>query len=157
MAEYSANAVQTVAPGESIVFTTTPVPCTRGFIRHREGSGNFLLSGWVPNQNRRRCCCNRVNQAQYLVDFGANISIPEDGTVGEISVAFSLDGSTLPDTTMTVTPAVVNEAFNVSRATNVGVWVGCCESLTIRNISDQTIQVENANVVFARPDLTLSY
>lgn len=157
MAEYSANALQLVNPGETVVFTTTPQPCNRGFIRHREGSGNFLLSGWVPNQNRRRCCCSRVRQANYLVDFGANISIPEGGTVGEISLAFSLDGSTLPDTTMTVTPAAVNEAFNVSRATNVGVWVGCCESFAIRNISDQAIQVENANVVFTRPDLTLSY
>jgi len=157
MAEYSANALQLVNPGESIVFTTTPQPCNRGFVRHREGSGNFLLSGWIPNQNRRRCCCNRVRQANYLVDFGANISIPEGGTVGEISVAFSLDGSTLPDTTMTVTPAAVDEAFNISRATNVGVWTGCCESLTIRNISDQAIQVENANVVITRPDLTLSY
>lgn len=158
MAEYSANAVQTVAPGEAIVFTTTVVPCNRGFIRHREGSGNFLLSGWLPNQNRRRCCCNRGNrQAQYLVDFGANISIPTDGTVGEISVAFSLDGSTLPDTTMTVTPAAVEEAFNVSRATNVGIWNGCCETVTVRNISDQPILVENANIVLTRPDLALSY
>lgn len=157
MAEYSANAVQTVNPGESIVFTATPVPCQRGFIRHREGSGNFLLSGWVPTQNRRRCCCRRVNQAQYLVDFGANISIPDGGTVGPISVAFSLDGSTMPDTTMTVTPAAVEEVFNVSRATNVGVWVGCCESLTVRNTSDQAILVENANIVLTRPDLALTY
>lgn len=158
MAEYSANAVQLVPPGESIVFTTTVVPCQRGFVRHREGSGNFLLSGWLPNLNRRRCCCCRRNaQANYLVDFGANISIPEGGTVGAISVAFALDGSTNPDTTMTVTPAAVDEYFNVSRATNVDIWAGCCESLTIRNTSDQTIQVSNANIVLSRPDLALSY
>ena len=47
MAEWTANAVQTVNPGETIVFTENPVPCTRGFVRHRDGSGNFLLAGKV--------------------------------------------------------------------------------------------------------------
>ena len=45
MAEYSANAVQTVNPGETIVFTEAPVPCTKGLVRHRDGTGNFLLAG----------------------------------------------------------------------------------------------------------------
>ena len=48
MAEFSANAVQTVNPGESIIFTDAPVPCNRGFVRHRDGTGNFLLAGKVP-------------------------------------------------------------------------------------------------------------
>ena len=143
MAEYSASAVQVVNPGESIVFDTVVVPCNRGFVRHRNGSGNFLLSGWVPNQNRRRCCCRGPRNANYFVDFGANISIPTGGTVDEIAIAFSLDGSTLPATTMRVTPAAVEEYFNVSRATNVDVWNGCCESFTVRNIGSQPIQVIN--------------
>lgn len=149
MAEYSANTVQIVNPGESIIFTDTPVPCKRGFVRHREGSGNFLLSGWTPN------CCRR-DGANYLVDFGANISIPTGGTVGEISVAISLDGSTVPATTMVVTPSAVDEYFNVSRAANINVWRGCCETITIRNTSDQAIQVQYANVIFTRPDLSVT-
>lgn len=152
MAEYSANAVQIVNPGESIVFTDTPVPCRRGFVRHREGSGNFLLSGWTP---AAPCRCNK--SANYLVDFGANISIPEGGTVGEISVAIALDGSTIPATQMIVTPAAVDDYFNVSRAVNVDIWRGCCETVTIRNTSDQPIQVQNANVIFSRPDLAVTY
>ena len=32
MAEYSNNAVQTVNPGESVVFTLADVPCDRGFV-----------------------------------------------------------------------------------------------------------------------------
>ena len=56
MAEYSANATQIVNPGETIVFTTTDIPCGRGFVRHRDGSGSFLLSGWVPRQIGCRCC-----------------------------------------------------------------------------------------------------
>jgi len=153
MAEYSANAVQTVNPGEAIVFTETPVPCNRGFVRHRDDTGSFLLSGYVPNT---RCCCNRAQSANYLVDFGANIAIPTGETVGPISVAIAIDGTTVPSTTMTVTPAAVEEFFNVSRAANVQIWRGCCETVSIRNTSNIPILVQNANVLFSRPDLAVT-
>lgn len=58
---------------------------------------------------------------------------------------------------MIVTPAAVNEYFNVSRAINVDVWRGCCETFTIRNTSSQPIQVQNANIIISRPDLTVTY
>ena len=154
MAEYSAVALQTVNPGETIVFTESPVPCERGFVRHRDGSGNFLLSGWLPQTYV--CNCKRKKSANYLVDFGANIAIPTGGTVGAISVAISIDGSTDQASTMIVTPAAVEEFFNVSRATNVDVWRGCCETVAIRNTSDQPILVQNANILFARPDLAIT-
>ena len=134
MAEYTANAVQTVNPGETIVFTESPVPCTRGFVRHRDETGNFLLSGYVPSNGG--CPCRRNNAATYLVDFGANIAIPTGGTVGAISVAITIDGSTIPASTMIVTPAAVEEYFNVSRAINAQIWRGCCETVSIRNTSD---------------------
>ena len=153
MAEYSSNAVQIVNPGEAIVFTEAPDPCRRGLVRHRDGTGTFMLNGWVPG----RSGCGRNRNANYLVDFGANISIPTGGTVGEISVAIQLDGTTIPASTMIVTPAAANDYFNVSRAINVSVWRGCCESIAIRNTSDQPIQVQNANVIFSRPDLWVSY
>lgn len=154
MAEYSNSTVQTVNPGESIIFTETPVPCTRGFVRHREGSGNFLLSGYVPYISG--CGCNRSNSALYLVDFGANIAVPTGGTVEAISVALTIDGSTLPASIMTVTPAAVEQYFNISRAINAEIWRGCCETVTIRNISEQPILVQNANIIFSRPDLIVS-
>ncbi len=153
MAEWTSVAAQTVNPGESIVFTENPDRCERGFVRSRDGSGNFLLSGWTPN--RRRCCC-QDNSARYNVDFGANIAIPTGGTPGEIAVAIALDGGTLSDSVMRVTPAAVEEYFNISREIGVPVWSGCCQTLSIRNISDQPILVQNASVVFSRPDLQLS-
>lgn len=156
MAEYSANTVQTVNPGETIIFTESPVPCTRGFIRHRDDTGNFLLSGYVPNSFNRGCCCNRKNSATYLVDFGANIAIPTGGTPEAISVAITIDGSTIPASTMIVTPAAVEQFFNVSCAINAQIWRGCCETIAIRNTSDQPILVQNANVIFSRPDLNVT-
>lgn len=141
MAEFSANAVQTVNPGETIVFTEAPVPCNKGFVRHRDGTGNFLLAG------RSNCPCRR--SVNYMVDFGANIAVPTGETVGEISVALAVDGATIPATTMEVTPAAVEEFFNVSRATNVQIFSGCCESFSIRNTSEIPILVENANIVIS--------
>lgn len=153
MAEYSNNAQQTVNPGESIIFTESPVPCNRGLVRHRDDTGSFLLSGYVPNSMNRGCCCNRANSANYLVDFGANIAIPTGGTVGAISVAVQIDGSTIPSSTMIVTPSAVEEFSNVSRAINVPIWRGCCENVSVINTSDQPILVQNSNIIFSRPDL----
>lgn len=155
MAEYSNNLVQTVNPGESVIFTESPLSCERGFVRHRDGTGDFLLSGWVPNQCRCSCC-NKNQSAVYLVDFGANIAIPTGGTVEAISVAITIDGSTVPASTMIVTPAAVEEYFNISRAVNVQVWKGCCSPVTIRNTSAQPILVQNANVIFSRPDINIT-
>ena len=153
MAEYSANAIQTINPGEAFVFTDTPMPCVRGFVRHRDGSGSFLLSGWTP----RKSCGYRSKSANYLVDFGANIAIPDGGTVEAISVAIAIDGATVPATQMTVTPAAVNEYFNVSRARGIDIWNGCCETVTFVNTSAQPILAQNANVIFSRPDLAVTY
>lgn len=151
--EYSNNAVQTVNPGESVIFTNSPVPCSRGLVRHRDDTGNFLLKG---NVRRSSCgCCPAT--ATYLVDFGANVAIPTGGTVGEIDLAVTVDGGTIPTTEMTVTPAAVEEFFNVSDATIIPIWRGCCQTLTVRNISDQPILVRNANIIFSRPDLNVTY
>lgn len=156
MAEYSTSADQIVAPGESILFDQTPVPCKRGFVRHREGAGNFLLSGWLPSRGCARC--SRNTSAVYSVNFGGNIAIPTTGTAGEISLALSLDGSTLPDSVMVVTPTATEAYFNVNTTTPVDIWRGCCETISVRNTSDQAIQVKaGASISLSRPDLVVSY
>lgn len=154
MAEWSNNNQQVVNPSETVIFTENPVPCRRGLIRHRDDTGNFLLVGFVPRQFG--CRCNRQQSANYLVDFGANIAIPTSGTVGAISLAITIDGATLPASTMTVTPAAVEEFFNVSRAINASIFAGCCESLSVRNTSSQPILVQNANIIISRPDLAIT-
>ena len=155
MAEYTASAVQTVNPGETVIFTEAPSPCRRNFVRHRDDTGNFLLAGWLPPSSNV-CPCMRARSAEYLVDFGADIAIPTGGAVGAISLAIAIDGSAIPASIMTVTPAAVEEYFNVSRAINAEVWRGCCETVSVRNVSDQPILVSNANIIFSRPDLVMS-
>lgn len=149
MAEYSTSTTQVVNPGESVIFDQAPVPCTRGFVRHRDESGNFLLSGASRCRNR---------SAQYSVSFGGNIAISTGGTAGEITAALALDGSTLADTVMAVTPAADEEYFNVSTTNIVEIWNGCCETITVRNTSDQAILVmAGAHISFSRPDLIPTY
>lgn len=155
MAEYSNNAVQTINPGETVIFTESPNPCERGLIRHRDGTGTFLLAGYVPPYSMG-CACNRNSTANYLIDFGANIAVPTGQTVDEISVAITVDGATVPASTMIVTPAAVEEYFNISRAINVDVFRNCCESIAVRNTSAIPILMQNANILFARPDLYVS-
>lgn len=145
MAEYSANAVQIVNPGESVIFTESPEPCNRGLVRHRDGTGNFLLSG------KSKCPCQRC--VNYNVATGANISIPTGGTVEAITIALTVDGATVPSSQMEVTPAAVEEYFNVSKVIDVPIWTGCCQTVTLRNTSAQPIQIKNANIDFTRPDL----
>ena len=91
MSEYSANLAQTVQPGQSVIFTDAPVPCTRGFVRHRDDTGSFLLSGYVFNTSGCNCC--KPKSAQYLISFSGNIAVPVGETVGEISLAITIDGS----------------------------------------------------------------
>ena len=152
MAESTAAAVQTVNPGESVIFPVMQVPCRRGLIRHRGETGSFLLSG-RPSVNVPcgcRCGCGPTSLV-YPVAFGANIAIPTGGTVEAISLAIAVDGATIPASEMIVTPAAVEEFWNVSRETNAEIWLGCCESLTVRNTSAQPILVQDANLVFGRP------
>lgn len=139
MAEFTANALQTVAIGQNVLFTETPVCCTRGFVVHREGAGIVTLRG-ITNQCR----------ARYKVSFGGNIAIPAGGTVGEISLAITINGEVVPSTTMIVTPAAVEEFFNVFSAIYIDVPRGCCYTLAVENTSTQAIDVQNANLIVER-------
>lgn len=157
MAEYSAIAQQTINPGEFVIFTTTVVPCNRGLIMHRENTGVFILSGWTPRMPCCQCGCCSGNGARYLARFDANIAIPSTGTAGEIQVALALEGVSLPETIMTVTPTATEAFFNVGKAITIPVFRGCCETFGVRNISDQPIIMSNANLILSRPDLTVTY
>lgn len=138
MAEFTNVAPQTVLENQNVVFSETAVCGGRGII-HREGSGIVQLRG-VTSQCR----------AQYKVEFGANIAIPEDGTVGPISLAIAIDGEPLGSATMIVTPAATGDLWNVSAAVFVEVPACCCVTVAVRNTSDQPILVQNANLIVQR-------
>ena len=136
--EITANALQTVNENQNVLFTDT-VTCGNCSITHRDGSGLVTLRG-VTNQCR----------ARFKVTFGGNIAIPTGGTVEAISLVISLDGEPIATTTMTVTPAAVEDFWNVFSAIFIDVPRGCCSSVGVRYISTQPIDVQNANLIIER-------
>ena len=137
--EIIANAVQTVAPNQNVLFTDS-ITCGNCSISHRSGSGLITLRG-ITNQCR----------ARYKVTFGANIAIPTGGTVGPIQIALSIDGEAIPTTTAIVTPAAVEEYFNVFTAIFIDVPRDCCLTVSAKNITtDEDILVQNANLIVER-------
>lgn len=146
--EFTAPAVQTVLGGQNVLFTDTPVKCTKGYVIHREGSGIATLRGIVKNNG---CNCNQF--ARYLVSFSGNIAISAGGsTTTPISIAIALNGEALPATTMTVNPGVVGSFFNVSASTFIDVPKCCCQNVSIKNTTanNGSIDVTNANLIIER-------
>lgn len=153
-AEYSSNAIQTVPANGSVIFTESKVPCNRGMIFHRDESGLFRLASpsALGTSCRRRCCCSGYPETQYQVAFHANIAVPGTptaGTVEEISLAIAIDGEVDPSSIMRFTPAAVDEYGNVGADVIVSVPCICrCASVSVRNVSTQAVNVQNANIVF---------
>ena len=150
-AEYLANAIQPVALNAPIIFTAS-IPCTRGWVYHEDETGIFILRGIVNNS----CACF----ATYQVTFNGNIAIPEDGTVGPIAVAITVNGEPRPTSRAIYTPAAVDEYGNVTSTAIIKVPRGCCFTVSVESVSavvdDPTatpapvISVQNANLVINR-------
>lgn len=136
--EITANALQTVETNQNVLFTETPIGGNNSII-HREGSGLVTLRG-ITQQCR----------ALFRITFSGNIAIPTGGTVGPISLAVALDGEAVASSTMISTPAAVEQFNNVSSSIFVCVPSGCCMTASVRNISAQAIEVQNANLIIER-------
>jgi hypothetical protein len=136
--EIISNALQTVAANQNVYFTDE-ITCGSCSIGHRSGSGLVSLKG-ITNQCR----------ARYRVSFGANIAIPTGGTVEAISLALALDGEPILATTMITTPAAVEEFQNVFTSVFIDIPRGCCSTVSVKNISTQAIETQNANLIVER-------
>lgn len=135
MAEFTNTPIQLVDEDENVTFNATPV---RGCkcIDHREGSGIVTLRSF-----------SNCGFSRYRVSFGGNIAIPTGGAVGPIELAISVRGEPLGSATAIVTPAAVEQYFNVYMSVLVYVPCGCCVDVGVRNTSDQPINVQNANLI----------
>ena len=138
MAEYTNIAVQEIAPNQNAVFNESPVSGSN-CILHREGSGIITLRG-----NTNQC------RARYKVMFGGNIAVPTGGAAGAISVAIAVNGEALGSSQAIVTPAAVDEFFNVFSVAFIDVPRGCCLTVSVKNTSAQAIEMQNANIVIDR-------
>lgn len=138
--EYSFSPAQTVAENANVLFLNGSRACNKGYITHRTDSGIFRLKGATNG-------CKAI----YRVTFNGNIAVTTGGTVGAISVALQEDGETVNNAVATVTPAAVENFFNVSLDTFVTIPCGCCVTVSVKNISTGTsIDVINSNIIFER-------
>lgn len=147
MAEYLANAVQSVNLNDPVLFNAS-IPCRRGYIYHEDETGIFVLKGITNN------CF-----ARYQVTFNGNIAIPEGGTVAPIAIAIAVQGEPRVTSRAIFTPAAVDTYGNVTSTAIITVPAGCCFSASVRAVagsSDPTvtpapaINVQNANLVINR-------
>lgn len=148
MAEYLANAIQSVNLNSPVIFTAS-IPCTRGYIYHEDETGVFTLRGITNN------CF-----ARYQVTFNGNIAIPEGGTVGPIAIAIAVSGEPRLTSRAIYTPADLDEYGNVTSTAIITVPRGCCFNMSVEYVSGITddpattptpvISVQNANLVINR-------
>lgn len=138
MAEFTNVSVTSVSAGQNVPFTETAVK-GKSCIMHREGAGNVTLRGAT-----QQC------RALYRVSYGGNIAIPAGGAVEAITAALAVDGEPLTSATATVTPAAVENFFNIYVSALVAVPRGCCVTVAVQNTSAQSIDFANSNLVIDR-------
>lgn len=156
MAEYVYNGVQTVQPNQNVLLQSS-IPCGKGYVYHREGSGILTLKGVVNNPS---ACF-----ARYQVAFNGNIALPTGATVGPIAIALAINGEPIQTSKALFTPAAVaavpptdNNFGNVTSTAIITVPRGCCFTLSVENDSAgataadpaPAILVKNANLTVSR-------
>ena len=146
-AEYLANAEQLVALNSPVIFTAS-IPCTRGWVYHEDETGIFILRGMTV-----QCF------ATYQVTVNGNISIPEEGEVTPIAISIVVNGEPRLTSRAIVTPAAVEEYFNVTSTAIIKVPKGCCFTVSVDYVQatdDPTvtptpiIEAQNMNLVISR-------
>lgn len=150
MSEFAKNEIQLVQPNQPVTLNIV-IGCNRGYVIHRNGSGIITLRGVVNNPS---CCF-----ARYQCTFNGNIAVPDGYTVGPIATALALDGETLLSSRAIVTPAAVDDYFNVTCTAIITVPKGCCFNVSCINASASgdpatspapAINVQNANLTVSR-------
>lgn len=150
MAEFvQTQSSQNVAYGQNLLLVDS-IPCTRGYVVHRNGSGILTLRGITGG-------CNPF--ARYQVTFVGNIAVPTGGTAAAIAMALAIDGETDQNSRAIVTPSAVEQYFNVTCTANITVPKGCCYTVAVENVDagvggtivdQQTISVADGNLVVTR-------
>lgn len=148
MAEFTYNPIQTVQPNQPVILNDS-IPCNKGYVIHRNESGLVTLRGIVNNA----CGCF----ARYQVTFNGNIAVPTGTAVSPIAVSLAISGEPILTSQAIVTPAAVEDYFNVTSTAIITVPKGCCFNVSVENTSDipaggvaPAIEVQNANLTVTR-------
>ena len=151
MAEYLAPAAQNVALNQAAIFDAS-IQCRNGTIIHEDGTGIFILRGIVGSPY--------IPFARYRVTFNGNIALPTGSTtIGAIAVALTVNGEVRPSSVAIVTPAAVEEFFNVTSVASITVPRGADFTVSLRHVAASTdptvtpaqiITIQNGNLIIDR-------
>jgi hypothetical protein len=115
-------------------------------VYHEDETGIFILRGVTNN------CF-----ARYQVTFNGNIAVPTGTAVSPIAVSLAISGEPILTSQAIVTPAAVEDYFNVTSTAIITVPRGCCFNVSVENTSDipaggtaPAIEVQNANLTVSR-------
>lgn len=146
MAEYTNIGNQLVALNNPLVFTAS-IPCSKGYIYHEDGTGNFTLRGLTNN------CF-----ARYQLVWNGNVQIPEGGAVSPVGIAIAVNGEVRPGSIAIYSPTVAESFGNLSSTAIVTVPRGCCFGVSLRYVSGVTdgTTTPTPNVEVANSNLTIS-
>lgn len=113
---------QILNPGQAITFNTVVLHTGNGEC-HRPGTSSVKMKA------------NGI----YEVTFNGNIGVPTGSTPGPVQLNIAVGGETLAETRMEVTPAAVNEFFNVNGKTAIKNC--CCDYDRLTVVNTGTIPV----------------
>lgn len=114
---YSLRTPTPVAVGES-------VPLYSNCHKHRDGSGLI-----------------RLEKGRHLILVSAVVT----GVATAIELGVYIDGELIPGTNMSVVPYADTQEWTVNTA--LEVYAECCDSVSIRVITGDTVTVNSANVI----------
>lgn len=150
MPRFVKNEIQLVQPGQPVLLDGS-LWANRRYLFHTEESGIVTLRGIVGSPY--------VEYAVYQVTFNGNIALPTGATVGPIAVALARNGEAILTSRAIVTPAAVDQYFNVTSTDYIIVPRGCCFDISVENVSTSAtpattpapaINVQNANLTVVR-------
>lgn len=129
---------QTVEAGSSVLFQSATSSGNQSIL-WRVGSGIITLRG-IGVQPR----------ARFKIEYHLNAALAADATVAPIEMAIAINGEAFGSTRAISTPAAVSEFNSIGAATLIDVASGCCTQISLENIGDSDIEVENVSVIVER-------
>lgn len=133
MVELTNTIPQTLLPGESITFDRTVLASGCGKSECRD---TYSLSATQLKAN-----------GIYDVQFDASVSAT---AVAAAILAIQVNGTTLPETTMTTSIGTANYVYNVATHRYIRKLCGECANITVTNIGVDPIVVMNPNLSIRR-------
>ena len=130
--------VQTVQPNSSVLYQAATSSGNQSIL-WRLGSGIITLRGIGPQ-----------SRARFRVTYHMNVALAADATVAPIEVAVAINGEAVSTTRAVSTPAAVGEFNSIGSSTLIDVPSGCCTQITLDNIGEPAIDVENVSMIVER-------